>query len=155
VREAFATVRSPGRLEPIRSSPTTLLDAAHNPAGMKATVTAVGEAFDFRRLIAVVAVLGDKDARGMLELLEPVVDEIVVTQNSSSRARPADDLAAEAVAVFGADRVSVEPRLDDALEAAVRLAEDTGDDGLAGAGVLVTGSVVTAGEARVLLGAQP
>jgi dihydrofolate synthase/folylpolyglutamate synthase len=155
VRAAFAAVRSPGRLEVVRSAPTILVDAAHNPAGMKATVAAVGEAFDFRRLIAVVAVLGDKDARGMLELLEPVVDEIVVTQNSSSRARPADDLAVEAVAVFGADRVSVEPRLDDALEAAVRLSEDTGDDGLAGAGVLVTGSVVTAGEARVLLGAQP
>ena len=50
--------------------------------------------------------------------------------------------------------MTVEPRLDDALEAAVRLAEDTGDDVLAGAGVLVTGSVVTAGEARMLLGAR-
>ena len=68
---------------------------------------------------------------------------------------PVDELAARAVAVFGADRVTVEPRLDDALEAAVRLAEDTGDDVLSGAGVLVTGSVVTAGEARTLLGARP
>jgi dihydrofolate synthase / folylpolyglutamate synthase len=155
VRAAFAAVRSPGRLEAVRSAPTILVDAAHNPAGMKATVAAVGEAFDFRRLIAVVAVLGDKDARGMFEQLEPAVDEVVVTQNSSARARPADELAAEAVAVFGPDRVSVEPRLDDALEAAVRLAEDTGDEVLAGTGVLVTGSVVTAGEARVLLGAAP
>jgi dihydrofolate synthase/folylpolyglutamate synthase len=56
------------------------------------------------------------------------------------------------VPIFGAERVTVEPRLDDALEAAVRLAEDTGDDVLAGVGVLVTGSVVTVGEARVLLG---
>ena len=57
-----------------------------------------------------------------------------------------------AVEVFGADRVHVEPRLDDAIETAVRLAEDTGDDLLAGSGVLITGSVVTAGEARTLLG---
>jgi dihydrofolate synthase/folylpolyglutamate synthase len=55
--------------------------------------------------------------------------------------------------VFGPDRVSVEPRLDDAIETAVRLAEETGDDILSGTGVLVTGSVVTAGEARTLLGA--
>ncbi|PZS15056.1 MAG: dihydrofolate synthase, partial [Pseudonocardiales bacterium] len=48
----------------------------------------------------------------------------------------------------------VQPRLDDALETAVRLAEQTGDGVLAGVGVLVTGSVVTAGEARVLLGVE-
>ncbi len=152
VRAAFAAVRSPGRLEPIRSAPTILLDSAHNPHGMAATVAAIDEAFDFRRLIAVVAMLGDKDVTGMLDLLEPAVDEIVVTQNSSTRALPADELAARAVEVFGPDRVTVEPRLDDAIEAAVRLAEDTGDDVLSGSGVLVTGSVITAGEARVLLG---
>jgi dihydrofolate synthase/folylpolyglutamate synthase len=88
----------------------------------------------------------------MLELLEPVVDELVVTQTSASRHLDVDDLAAAAVAIFGADRVTVEPRLDDAIEAAVRLAEDTGDEVVVGSGVLVTGSVVTVGEARVLLG---
>jgi dihydrofolate synthase/folylpolyglutamate synthase len=152
VRAAFASVRSPGRLEAVRSAPTILLDAAHNPHGVRATVTAIEDAFDFRRLIAVVAVLEDKDAAGMLEILEPAFDEIVVTQNSSSRSMPVDDLAAVAATVFGADRVTVEPRLDDAIEAAVRLAEDTGDDVLSGSGVVVIGSVVTAGEARVLLG---
>jgi dihydrofolate synthase/folylpolyglutamate synthase len=155
VRAAFAAVRSPGRLEAVRSAPTILIDAAHNPHGMAASVAAISEAFDFRRLIGVLAVLGDKDVTGMLERLEPVVDELVVTQNSSLRAVPADTLAAQAVAVFGPDRVTVEPRLDDAIEAAVRLAEDTGDDVLSGSGVLVTGSVITAGEARVLLGAAP
>jgi dihydrofolate synthase / folylpolyglutamate synthase len=155
VRAAFATVRSPGRLEAVRSAPTILVDAAHNPHGMAASVAAVAEAFDFRRLIGVVAVLGDKDVTGMLERLEPAVDEVVVTQNSSIRALPVDVLAAQAVAVFGPDRVTVEARLDDAIEAAVRLAEETGDELLSGAGVLVTGSVVTAGEARTLLGAAP
>jgi dihydrofolate synthase/folylpolyglutamate synthase len=152
VRGAFAAVRSPGRLEAVRSAPTILLDAAHNRHGVQALVTAVGEAFDFRRLVAVVAVLADKDAAAMLELLEPVVDEVVVTQNTSPRALPVDELAAAAVELFGPDRVSVEPRLDDALEAAVRLAEETADDVLSGSGVLVTGSVVTVGEARTLLG---
>jgi dihydrofolate synthase/folylpolyglutamate synthase len=129
-----------------------LLDAAHNPAGMAASLEAVAEAFQFRRIVAVLGVMADKDANGMLELLEPAVDELVVTQNASARALPADELAAAAVAIFGPDRVTVEPRLDDALEAAVRIAEDTGDDVLAGTGVLVTGSVVTVGEARTLLG---
>jgi dihydrofolate synthase/folylpolyglutamate synthase len=153
VRSAFASVRSPGRLEAVRSAPTVLVDAAHNPHGMAASVAAIAEAFDFRRLVAVVGVLGDKDVTGMLEQLEPAVDEIVVTQSSSVRAMPVDELAARAVAVFGAERVSVAQRLDDAIETAVRLAEETGDDLLSGAGVLVTGSVVTAGEARVLMGA--
>ncbi len=151
VRAAFAGVRSPGRLEPIRSAPTVLLDAAHNPAGLKVTLEAVAEAFRFRRLVAVVGVMGDKDATGMLELLEPAVDEIVITQNSSERGLSADNLAAVAVPLFGADRVSVEPALDNAIETAIRLAED-GDEVLVGAGVLVTGSVVTVGEARALLG---
>jgi dihydrofolate synthase/folylpolyglutamate synthase len=152
VRGGFAGVRSPGRLEPIRSAPTILLDAAHNPAGMQATLAALAEAFQFRRIVAVVAMMGDKDVAGMLELLEPAVDELVVTQNSSERGLSADELAASAVPIFGAERVTVEARLDDAVETAVRLAEDTGDDVLSGTGVLITGSVVTVGEARTLLG---
>jgi dihydrofolate synthase / folylpolyglutamate synthase len=153
VRAAFAQVTSPGRLEPLRSAPTVLIDAAHNPHGMAAAVAAVGEAFSFRRLVGVVAVLADKDVVGMLSVLEPVLDEIVITQNSSSRRLSADDLAKIAVQVFGPDRVTVEVRLDDALETAVQLAEGDGE-ALAGSGVLVTGSVITAGEARTLLGAR-
>jgi dihydrofolate synthase/folylpolyglutamate synthase len=151
VRAAFAAVRSPGRLEAVRSAPTVLVDASHNPSGMQATVQALAEAFDFRRLVGVVAMLAGKDLRGALEILEPALDEVVISQNSSSRAEPVDDLAAIAVDVFGADRVSVEPRLDDAVETAVRLAEDGADGVVSGSGVLVTGSVVTAGEARTLL----
>ncbi|MEO6502424.1 MAG: folylpolyglutamate synthase/dihydrofolate synthase family protein [Jatrophihabitantaceae bacterium] len=152
VRAAFAAVRSPGRLEPLRSAPTVLVDSSHNPAGMRATVEALVESFDFRQLIGVVAMLEGKDVRSALEILEPLLDEVVISQNSSSRAMSADALAAVAVEIFGPDRVTVEPRMDDAIETAVRLAEDNADGVLAGAGVLVTGSVVTAGEARMLLG---
>jgi dihydrofolate synthase/folylpolyglutamate synthase len=66
---------------------------------------------------------------------------------------PADELATVAVEVFGPDRVEVSARLDDAIDAAVTLAEEAGDD-FAGAGVLVTGSIVTVGEARTLLGGR-
>lgn len=153
VRAAFAGVTSPGRLEVVRRSPTVLLDAAHNPAGAQATAEAIREFFDFSRLVGVFAAMADKDVRGMLEALEPVLAEVVVTQAASSRAMPVDELAEVAVEVFGGDRVEVTPRLDDALDNAVALAEQDGD--LAGAGVLVTGSVVTVAEARSLLGARP
>lgn len=157
VLAGFADVSSPGRLEVVRRSPTVIVDAAHNPAGTQALVDAVEEGFGFRRLIGVVAVLADKDARGMLEVLEPILDEVVVTRTTSSRALDPQDLGAVAAQVFGADRVHVEPLLPDALERAVTLAE-TGDedpttDGLGGNGVLATGSVTTAAEVRLLLGA--
>ncbi|MFD4522578.1 bifunctional folylpolyglutamate synthase/dihydrofolate synthase [Streptomyces sp. NPDC058470] len=150
IRKAFASVTSPGRMEVVRRSPTVVLDAAHNPAGARATAEAVSEAFDFSRLIGVVGASAEKDVRGVLEAFEPILAEVVVTQNSSHRAMDADELAGVAVEVFGDDRVQVEPRLDDALEAAITLAEEEGE--YAGSGVLVTGSVITVGEARLLLG---
>jgi dihydrofolate synthase/folylpolyglutamate synthase len=151
VRAGFAAATSPGRLERVRTSPTILLDAAHNPHGMAAIVQALEEEFDFRRLVAVVATLEDKDAQGMLELLEPVVDAVVITRNTSPRAMPAAQLGAIATEIFGEERVRVEPRLPDAIEAAVALAEDELDAGISGAGVLITGSVFTVADARGLL----
>ena len=151
MREGFAQAQSPGRLEVLRTSPTVLVDASHNGHGMAATVAALGEAFRFTSLVGVLAVLGDKDARGMLEVLEPALASVVVTQTRSPRALPVDELAALAREVFGEDRVSIEDRLDDAIDTAVSLSEQEAEQ-LGGAGVLVTGSVVTAGEARRLLG---
>ncbi|MEU7023318.1 folylpolyglutamate synthase/dihydrofolate synthase family protein [Streptomyces sp. NPDC046203] len=149
IRRAFAQVASPGRLEVVRSSPTVVLDAAHNPHGARATAEAVTESFGFSRLIGVVSTSADKDARGLLEAFEPIFAEIVITSNSNARASDPDELAALAVEVFGEDRVVVEPRLDDAIEAAITLAEEEGE--YAGGGVLVTGSIFTVGDARLLL----
>ncbi len=149
VRAAFATVSSPGRLEVVRRSPTVLLDGAHNAAGAKALAAALTDAFAFESIVAVVAVLADKDATGLLSELEPVVDSVVVTTNGSPRAMTADALAAVAVEVFGPDRVEVTGRLDDAIDVAVATAES--ETRLGGAGVVVTGSIVTVGEARHLL----
>ncbi|HET8684526.1 MAG TPA: cyanophycin synthetase, partial [Micromonosporaceae bacterium] len=151
VRAGFAGASSPGRLERVRTAPTILLDAAHNPHGMAATVAALEEEFHFRRLIAVVAVLADKDIPGLLGLLEPVADEVVVTRSSSTRAAPVAEVAEVAVEIFGADRVRVEPELPDAIATAVALAESDVDGPLGGVGVLVTGSVITVADARKLL----
>ena len=149
VREGLAQVQFPGRLEVVRRNPTVVLDAAHNPHGARAAAAAVTEAFTFSPLVGVVAVMADKDARGLLEVFEPVMNEIVVTQvASSARGLPAEDLGELAREIFGGERVRVLPRLDDAIEAAMAAAEG---DGVGSPGVLVTGSVVAVGEARTLL----
>jgi dihydrofolate synthase/folylpolyglutamate synthase len=157
IRQGFAAVSSPGRLEPVRSAPTVLLDAAHNPHGATALAAALTEEFNFRKLVGVIAILADKDARGILTALEPVLAEVVLAENSSARSMPVDELAAIAKDIFGAERIVVEPQLPSAVETAIELAEDIGEPGqpLSGAGVIITGSVVTAGEARALFGKEP
>lgn len=151
VREGFATASSPGRLEKVRTAPTVLLDGAHNPQGMAATVTAIQEEFAFSKLVGVLGVLADKDASSLLELLEPVLDQVVVTGNSSPRAMPAAQLGALAVEIFGPDRVEIAEEMPDAIEAAVAAAESDVPGELSGVGVLITGSVVTVADARRLL----
>ncbi len=153
VREAFANVSAPGRLEVIRRSPTIVIDASHNPAGAAATVAAVRETFTFTHLAGVFAASGDKDVTGMLAELEPLLDEIVVTRNSSDRSMDTSEVTELAIDIFGEDRVISADRLGDAIETAAALADEadqTGGPG--GGGVLVTGSVITAGDARRLLG---
>ncbi len=166
VRTAFAMMSSPGRFEIVRRSPLVLVDSAHNPAGMAATAQTLTESFGAAEVIAVLAVSADKDIAGILDELEPVAAGVVVTANSSPRSMPAAELAELATPVFGPDRVHVARRLDDAIEVAVGLADEaaaaiggplTGllGDGpeaeAAGTVVLITGSVVTAGDARLLL----
>jgi dihydrofolate synthase / folylpolyglutamate synthase len=153
VHEAFAEVTSPGRLEVVRRGPTILLDAAHNPHGAAALADAVQDSFSFSPLVGVVAVMADKDYEGVLAALEPVLAQVVCTQSSSQRAMPAEELAEVARGIFGIDRVYVARRLDDAIEQAVTLAEQGGvyGEAIGSGGVLVTGSVVTVGEARSML----
>jgi dihydrofolate synthase/folylpolyglutamate synthase len=149
VRAGFAKSASPGRLEVVRTGPTVLADAAHNPAAMAATMAAVTEEFGFTRLVGIMAVMADKDVTGLLAELEPVLDELIVTRNSSPRSMAVEELADLAREVFGEDRVHVVPRLDDAIDRAITLADEAGE--FAGAGVLITGSVTTAGDARLLM----
>ncbi|MDL4777769.1 MULTISPECIES: bifunctional folylpolyglutamate synthase/dihydrofolate synthase [Thermomonosporaceae] len=149
VRSGFARSASPGRLEVVRSSPTVVLDAAHNPAGMAASVATITESFAFTRLVGVFAMAADKDVAGVLDQLEPVLAELVVTRSSSPRSMPPEELAELAQGIFGPERVHTSDRLDDAIDHAIGLAEETGE--YQGAGVLITGSVVTVGDARILL----
>ncbi|MBA0048759.1 folylpolyglutamate synthase/dihydrofolate synthase family protein [Mycobacterium sp. NPDC050853] len=159
VRAGFASVIVPGRLERVRSAPAVFLDAAHNPHGAAALADTLQSEFDFRRLVGVISVMADKDVAGILAALEPAFDEIVVTHNGSPRALGADQLAELALEIFGEDRVVVAPTLLDAIETATAMveeaAEDGGAEGFSGTGIVITGSVVTAGAARTLFGKDP
>ncbi|MBE1586316.1 dihydrofolate synthase/folylpolyglutamate synthase [Nonomuraea angiospora] len=152
VRQAFAQAASPGRMEVVRRTPTVVIDAAHNPGGMQATLEGLHEAFDFAKVVGVVAVMRDKDVDALLELLEPVLDEIIVTRNSSPRSMSPEELAALAEPLFGEERVHLVERLDDAIDQAIGAADAEGE--FSGTGVFITGSVVTAGDARQLLKAD-
>jgi dihydrofolate synthase/folylpolyglutamate synthase len=157
VRAGFAAAASPGRLERMRSAPTVFIDAAHNPAGAAALASALASEFDFRFLVGVLSMMGDKDVTGILTALEPVFDQVVVTHNGSPRALEVDALALRAEEIFGPDRVVRAQTLPDAIETATALVEESAAeaDGFSGAGIVITGSVVTAGAARTLFGKDP
>ena len=153
VRNGFAQTISPGRLERVRTSPTTFIDAAHNPHGAKALGAALDRDFDFARLIGVLSIFADKDATGILTALEPYLTEVVITQNSSPRALDAYELAETARDIYGEERVHVAEDLPGAYAQAVELAEDA--EVQSGSGIIITGSVVTAGDARAMFGKEP
>ena len=154
LQEGFAEVTSPGRLEVVRTAPTIVVDAAHNPDGVKVSAAALQEAFTFTRLVPVVGILKEKDAEEILrqlkESLGGMAEEYCFTQSNSPRAVPAAELAELAVDLgFGEENIHIAEKLDDALEWAVERAE--ANDDLSG-GVLVTGSITLVAEARILLG---
>jgi dihydrofolate synthase/folylpolyglutamate synthase len=161
IRAGFAAATSPGRLERMRSAPTVFIDAAHNPAGAAALAQTLGEEFDFRFLVGVVSVPADKDVGGILAALEPALDRVVVTDNGSPRALDVESLALAAQQWFGPDRVITAENLPAAIETATVLVDDAFADGevgegaFSGTGIVITGSVVTAGAARTLFGRDP
>lgn len=146
VREGFAQVKSPGRCEVIYRDPTIILDAAHNPHGSIALHQTLESEFTFDEIIGVVGVMGDKDARGILVNFEKFMDSIIVTKNSSHRAMDEAELETLATQIFGADRVYSSPNLEAAIERALKdSVRPLSDESL---GIVITGSVVTVGEAR-------
>ena len=151
VRKAFANVDSPGRLEVLYRDPTVIVDAAHNPHGAHALATTLAKEFDFESIFGVVAILGDKDVLGVLQELEPVIDRLVVTQNSSARALPVDRLYELAVGIFGVDRVYKENDLRSAITYAMEQCTLINQVSEGISAVVITGSVVTAGESRSIV----
>jgi dihydrofolate synthase/folylpolyglutamate synthase len=149
VRAGFAAATSPGRCEVVHRDPTILLDAAHNPHGAKALAETISNEFTFDEVIGVVASFGDKDVRGILLELEPIMNEIIVTANSSPRAMKLSDLEKLANEIFGKDRVTAIESLGAAIDQAIKDAKRPLSD--ESVGILITGSVITVGESRAII----
>ncbi len=149
VRAGFASVTSPGRCEVAHRDPTVILDAAHNPHGAAAIAETIQSEFTFDEVMGIFAPMGDKDVKGILLELEQVMDTVIVTANSSPRAMKVDAVELLAIEIFGSDRVFSANSLPEAIDKALTdtkrpLSEDT-------VGILITGSVVSVGEARTIL----
>lgn len=150
VRNALGRATAPGRIEVLRRGPVIIADAAHNPAGAGALAAALEEDFASTVLVAVVAVAADKDVEGILAELSGAVEAVVCTTNSSARSLPVADLARVAERVFDEEKVFRADTLPDAIDLGLAIAER--DATFGGFGVIVTGSVVTAGDARTAVG---
>jgi dihydrofolate synthase/folylpolyglutamate synthase len=151
VRSAFAKASSPGRCEIVHRNPTVIVDAAHNPHGAKSLRRTIESEFDFDSIIGIVAPMGDKDTDGILEEFEAIMTTAIITRNSSHRAAPIEELAAQARQIFGDNRVLTKESLESAIEAAVTQAKFEVEMNEKSCAVLIAGSVISAGEARAII----
>jgi len=133
VAEVAARVRVPGRMQVVGEAPLTILDGAHNPSGMAALVGALPHVIGERPLVAVVSVLDDKDAAGMLRALVGKASAMVCTASRNPRALPPATLASLVQQMAGPPTEVVhDPRA--AVERAREIAGPRG-------AVLATGSI--------------
>ena len=149
VRAGFAQVQSPGRCEVVHRNPTIILDAAHNPHGAAAIAQTLQSEFTFDEVIGIFAPMADKDVPGILLELEQIMDYIIVTGNSSPRAMQISELEKMAQEFFGADRVFTADSLSSGIEKAMTDANRPLSE--VSIGILITGSVVSVGEARTII----
>jgi dihydrofolate synthase/folylpolyglutamate synthase len=135
IRAALADASSPGRLQIIDREPLTILDAAHNPGGAVTLAQALKQDFGAPRAVGVISMLSDKDAEGFFSTVADSFERVVVTQSSSPRAVPAEELAE--VARKHLDDVSVEASVSAALDKARSFNPEA---------IVVAGSISLAGD---------
>jgi dihydrofolate synthase/folylpolyglutamate synthase len=133
VAAAAAEVEVPGRLQLVAERPLTFYDGAHNPAGAQALAEALPEVIGDRQLVAMIGVLDDKDAAGMLAPLLPLCKSVVFTRMANPRSLPPATLESLSTRLGGPPAESVaDPRA--ALERAREVAGP-------GGAVIATGSI--------------
>ncbi|ALN16286.1 bifunctional folylpolyglutamate synthase/dihydrofolate synthase [Acidipropionibacterium acidipropionici] len=148
IEQGLSQVRAEARLEVVRRSPTIILDTFHNPHGAHSAMDGLRESFDLHPLIAVVAAMRDKDIDGVMSEMAEDVDRVVLTTMPElPRALPVDELEGKASTHWDADHRDVESSVAGAVEQAIRIADASGP----GAGILIAGSVILAGQARAIL----
>lgn len=150
VEEGFLSVRSPGRLEVVRTSPTVVVDGAHNPAGVAALRLGLEEAFHFDVTIGLFSAMDDKNIESMLVEIEADLDEIVVVPLGGDRGAALEELRRIAEDVLGADRVHLADSVSSGIDLAAQLADAPTDPTLS-RGIVAFGSIRLAGEVAGLL----
>ncbi|MBP6186178.1 MAG: bifunctional folylpolyglutamate synthase/dihydrofolate synthase [Rhodoluna sp.] len=139
LRVAIADSTSPGRLQVVSRKPLTILDAAHNPGGAESLARAMKKTFGAPKTIAVISILGDKDAHSLLQALNTTAETFVVTQSTSPRAIEVNELEKIAKEIFGESRVRSAETPYRALELAKELVVENG-------AIVVTGSITLVGD---------
>ncbi|WP_308467196.1 bifunctional folylpolyglutamate synthase/dihydrofolate synthase [Rathayibacter soli] len=149
VAAGLQSVTSPGRLECIQQSPDVFLDIAHNPAGVNALACTLNQISD-RTLAAVVSVLEEKDAAGIISALSHVTRTYFVTRSASDRALSPRRLANTIRAVDPDAMIDVHETPRGALAAALAWADRRDDRS-----VIVTGSATLVGDVMKLAAKHP
>ncbi|MBS0208286.1 MAG: bifunctional folylpolyglutamate synthase/dihydrofolate synthase [Planctomycetes bacterium] len=143
LRHGLATVNWPARVEVLRRHPAVVIDAAHNVAAVEALVATLEESLPARRRVLLLAATKDKDVVGMLQVLLPRFDRVIVTRyQTNPRGVPVEELATLA------QQLSDKPieTADDPATAWELANEGLGKDDL----LCVTGSFFIAAEIRQL-----
>ena len=91
LREGFAAIRWPARLEVIGHNPTLVIDGAHNTDSLEKLLTTLRTSFTLHRLIVVFSVTQDKDLAAMVQALSDV-DEVILTRIANARAASIETL---------------------------------------------------------------
>lgn len=146
LRNAIKKVKSPGRLEIMSRNPTVLVDASHNPEGVRVTRAAIEESFSFEEVVLVLGVMKDKEIVEMLKNLDNFASRVICTQITSERALSAQDLAKLAKNQLTISEVSFEVDIKNALAAAIEYAKDQKSFG-----VVIMGSIALAGAVKELI----
>ena len=141
IARGLLNVEWPARFQ--RWDQRTFLDGAHNPVAARALANTWRESFGGQRTSLVLAVLSDKDLRGICEALVPITDYVVLPRIRSERAANPQELAK--IHINLGTRCQICGTLADALEKA----------GARDASILITGSLHFAGEALAYLQGKP
>lgn len=139
VRQGVLDARWPGRLERLDAHPLIVADGAHNPASMSTALEGLRRHFHFNHAVAVLALSSDKDAEGILRVLLPETEHLIVTRSENPRALD-PRLLAQTARALGREAL-VEP---DATQALARARALAGPDDL----ILITGSLFLIGELK-------
>ena len=142
LQRSLASITCPGRFELVALNPAVVLDGAHNPDGMEMLIAGLPKAFDYERLLVVLAVSSDKDIKQMLQTLGAKASMLILTQNTSYRSASVNQL--NDIAMSATNSYSIEADLEKAIDRAVSVA-DARDL------VCITGSLYTVADAREIL----